>query len=86
MTRNQHEFDQDWDLAEGLDPDGPSAVDLDRFGSEVDPCPNCGAMIYDQAEVCHQCGFYLGETPKTMSLWVVFGVCGLIIVFLWFMI
>ncbi len=85
MSPNQHEFDQDWDLSEGLDPEGPSAQDLDRFGDEVDPCPNCGAMIYDQAEICPKCGWYLGEVPKSVSLWVVLGVCGLIVVLLGFM-
>lgn len=85
MSPNQHEFDQDWDLAEGLDPDGPSASDLDRFGSEIDPCPNCGSLIYDQSEICPKCGWYLGEEPKSMSLWTVAGICGLIMVMLWYL-
>lgn len=83
MSPEQHEFDQDWDLSEGLDPDGPSAEDLDRFGDEVDPCPNCGSVIYDQAEMCPNCGWYLGEAPKTMSLWIVAGICGLIMILFW---
>ncbi len=76
--------DQDWDLSEGLDPDGPSASDLDQFGSEVDPCPHCGEIIYDQAEKCPKCDQYLGETSKTMSLWTVAGVFGLIVIMFWF--
>ena len=84
MSREQHEFDQDWDLAEGLDPDGPSASDLDRFGNEVDPCPHCGAMIYDQAELCPKCGWYLLDNPKSVSLWAVGIVCGLIILMIIF--
>jgi hypothetical protein len=86
MTRDQHEFDQDWDLSEGLDPEGPSAQDLDSFGSELDECPNCGASIYDQSEICPKCGWYLGEAPKSLSLWVVLGVCVLIVILLWFMV
>ena len=71
-----------WDLSEGLDPEGPSAQDLDRFGSELDTCPNCASTIYDQSEMCPECGWYLGEAPKTVSLWVVGGVCGLIVILL----
>lgn len=74
--------DRDWNLSEGLDPEGPSAVDLDRFGSELDTCPNCKSTIYDQSEMCPQCGWYLGSEPKTLSLWVVLGVCGLIVMLL----
>ncbi len=74
--------DRDWNLSEGLDPDGPSAQDLDRFGSELDTCPNCKSTIYDQAEMCPQCGWYLGEVPKSLSPWVVVGVCGLIVMLL----
>tara|TARA_R110002072_G_scaffold42064_4_gene117528 strand:+ start:88896 stop:89156 length:261 start_codon:yes stop_codon:yes gene_type:complete len=85
MTRDQHEFDQDWDLSEGLDPDGPSASDLDRFGSEVSPCPNCGASIYDQTEMCHKCGWFVGDVPKTVSLWTVGLVVGLVVLLLWFL-
>ena len=66
---DQHEFDQDWDLSEGLEPDGPSAEDLDRFGSEMMSCPACGAMMYDQAERCPACGEYVIEEPKRLSVW-----------------
>ncbi|MFG0246868.1 MAG: hypothetical protein ACF8MF_12545 [Phycisphaerales bacterium JB052] len=74
--------DRDWDLSEGLDPEGPSAEDLHTFGNELDTCPNCKSTIYDQSEMCPQCGWYLGEVEKTVSLWVIFGVCGLIIMML----
>lgn len=79
---NGPDDDRDWNLSEGLDPEGPSAVDLDRFGAELDTCPNCKSTIYDQSEMCPQCGWYLGEEPKSVSLWVVLGVCGLIIMLL----
>lgn len=74
--------DEDWDLSEGLDPEGPSAQDLDRFGSEMDICPNCGTPIYDQAEMCPKCGWYLGEAPKSMPVWIVLVACGLIVLML----
>ena len=74
--------DRDWDLTEGLDPEGPSAQDLDRFGSELDHCPNCKSTIYDQSEMCPECGWYLGEVEKSVSLWVFVGVVGLIVILL----
>ena len=49
-------MNDDWDPAEGLDPEGPSADDLHRFGDEMDRCNACGREVYDQAEVCPYCG------------------------------
>ncbi len=41
----------------------PSPDDLERFSGETAFCPNCGAEVWDQAEVCSSCGAYLhGET------------------------
>ena len=74
--------DNDWDLSEGLDPEGPSASDLHQFGSEMDTCPNCNSEIYDQSEICPECGWYLGEVEKSVSIWVVVGVVGLIAIML----
>lgn len=97
MRRVRHEYDddspderggadRDWDLSEGLDPEGPSAEDLHQFGSELDECPNCKSTIYDQSEMCPECGWYLGEVEKTVSLWVILGVVGLIaVLLLWVM-
>jgi len=66
--------DSDWDLSEGLDPDGPSAADLDRFGDELITCPSCAQALYDQAPICPHCGHLMEEQPRTLSLWVVGGV------------
>ncbi len=55
----------DWDLAEGLDPDGPSADDLDRFGDEMVRCAACGRAVYDQSSVCPICGGFVHEQAKT---------------------
>ncbi|MCL4741167.1 MAG: zinc-ribbon domain-containing protein [Phycisphaerales bacterium] len=49
-------YDAEPELDEGLDPEGPSAADLDRFGGEFVVCPECGFEVYDQAEVCPRCG------------------------------
>jgi hypothetical protein len=38
----------------------PGSEDIDRFSSETACCPDCGAEIWDQAEVCPSCYAYLG--------------------------
>ncbi|MEZ6242493.1 MAG: hypothetical protein R3B57_05560 [Phycisphaerales bacterium] len=60
------------ELGEGLDPDGPSAEDLDRFGDETVTCPHCGAEVWDQHERCNACGERLTDPPKgspPMPMW-----------------
>lgn len=61
----------DWDIAEGLDPDGPSAADLDRFGDEMVTCPSCGKQIYDQSEMCPHCGHAMETPAKRIPLWTI---------------
>lgn len=43
---------------EGFDPhhEGPSDADLDRFGGETRPCPECRGEVYDESEWCPRCG------------------------------
>lgn len=62
-------MDQTPQLDEGLDPDGPSASDLDQFGSEFMPCPHCGEEYYDQAEVCPRCGLARDEESGGIPAW-----------------
>lgn len=40
--------------------EGPSAEDIRRFGGEDAYCPDCGARVWDQADVCPTCYAYLG--------------------------
>lgn len=72
----------DWDINEGLDPEGPSGSDLDRFGDELTPCRHCGKSIYDQAEICPHCGGYVVESTKSISVWALAGVLFLILLLL----
>jgi predicted amidophosphoribosyltransferase len=60
---------QEPDFDQGLDPDGPSAADLDRFGDEFTACPNCSEQFYDQADICPSCGHALGHEPSGIPLW-----------------
>tara|TARA_R110000782_G_scaffold19101_9_gene52059 strand:- start:21909 stop:22151 length:243 start_codon:yes stop_codon:yes gene_type:complete len=75
----------DWDIAEGLDPDGPSAADLDRFGDEMITCPSCGKKIYDQAEICPKCGHVMEAPEKRLPLAVILVVVVLIALLLFWM-
>jgi uncharacterized C2H2 Zn-finger protein len=72
----------DWDIAEGLDPDGPSAADLDRFGDEMVTCPSCRKKFYDQAELCPHCGHVMEAPEKRLPLSVILVVVVLIAVLL----
>ena len=43
--------------------EGPSAEDIARFSDDTAHCPNCGAEIWDAAEVCPRChGYVSGNT------------------------
>lgn len=43
----------------------PSSEDIERFDRDTAYCPDCGAEVWDQAEVCPSCHAYLGG--KTSS-------------------
>ena len=55
---------------EGLDPEGPSADDLDRFGDEQITCWNCGADYYDQLERCPHCNALPRNPSGGMPAWM----------------
>lgn len=44
--------------------EGPSDEDLDRFGEDSPQadarCPDCGAAVWSEADVCPKCHAYLG--------------------------
>jgi len=84
--------EDDWDEPEddGWEPDvdeewQPDPEDED----ETTPCPHCKAPVYDQAERCPACGWYISEEdapPSRRPWWIVLGVIlGLFAVYLWVM-
>jgi len=77
--------DFDPDIGEGLDPAGPNAEDLDRFGSEFTPCPNCGKDIYDQAEICQHCGHAVEHKSGAPPLWALVVLAIVVFVVLFFL-
>jgi hypothetical protein len=49
--------------------EGPSDEDLDRFGEDAPAadarCPDCGAAVWSEADVCPKCYAYLGgDAPR----------------------
>ncbi len=62
-----------------LDPEGPSAEDLERFSradeageSGTVKCQQCGKLIFDDADVCPYCGtFQLRGARRNRRLWLV---------------
>ncbi len=76
----------DPDIGEGLDPDGPSAEDLDRFGDEFITCPNCHKSVYDQTEMCPYCGHGVSDPVSRAPIWTIVVVLALIAVFVLFLI
>lgn len=71
--------------------EGPSRQDIERFNRETAYCPDCGAEVWDQAEVCPKCFAYLGgETStrppirKTMDhKWLILLILAVLVSFVW---
>lgn len=57
----------------------------DQF-SELLPCPECGAEIYEDAEVCPACGYYIVHTHTIWAgrpiWWIILGLLGILAVML----
>ena len=67
------------------DPD-LSEMDEGEGSEEYSPCPYCGALIYEDAERCAECGKYISEedSPSRQPkwVWITVIVCvGLIVLF-----
>jgi predicted nucleic acid-binding Zn ribbon protein len=43
------------------DPDAPQAADIERLSDVIQKCPECGKDLYDDAEVCWNCGCVVSE-------------------------
>lgn len=48
----------------------PSDEDLERFSDVTTTCPHCGATLYDDAEVCYQCGQAISGRARHAPMWV----------------
>ena len=72
-----------------LDDDWPEDSDLDddeESESEVLPCPNCGADVYEDAPQCPICGSYITFRTSVWSArsgwWILLGLLGIAAVIL----
>ena len=66
--------------ANDADSDEFEMDDTDDAGETTAPCPNCGRQIYDDAEQCPHCGYYITEEESSHTSkpwWVMagFAVC-----------
>lgn len=50
--------------------DGPSEADLERFSDVTQTCPKCGTTLYDDVDVCWQCGAALMGEKVGLPRWV----------------
>ncbi len=53
------------------DDEGPSQADLEKFSGVTRPCPECGAELYDDVELCWKCGHALGSEPARPPWWII---------------
>lgn len=54
------------------DDEGPSDADVARFARDTVKCPKCRADMYDEAEICLECGHDLAAAPSAGAApWVV---------------
>lgn len=80
-TRRPRADDDDFD---DIDPEGPSAEDLAKFGDEFITCPNCKRSIYDQSELCPHCGEAIERPKASVPVWAIVTavvVVGVLVVF-----
>lgn len=54
-----------------LDPEGPSADDLERFADESVACRRCGAEVSDLADSCPVCGASILGHGRRVPAWFV---------------
>ena len=51
---------------------GPSAADIEKFSDVTRTCPKCKAEMYDDVEICWQCGHALMSRDTTGApKWVI---------------
>ncbi|HVP74336.1 MAG TPA: hypothetical protein VMS30_11400 [Phycisphaerales bacterium] len=62
IRSGEHEDFEDDDAFDADEPidEGPSSEDIERLDHETAICPDCGAQIWDAAEICPKCYAYIG--------------------------
>lgn len=50
--------------------DEPQDADIEKFGGVTVKCPECGAELYDEAELCFKCGAAVtGWSDREKRVW-----------------
>ncbi len=59
----------------------PSEEDMDRFSGVTRTCPECKTEVYDEAELCHNCGHAFGAATESQGLptWAVVTMFGVVV-------
>jgi hypothetical protein len=67
------------------DDEGPTAEDIERFGSVTVTCKECGQDLFDDAAVCWNCGraVLAGDRSGGLKPWVVLVAVLVVIGLLW---
>jgi RNA polymerase subunit RPABC4/transcription elongation factor Spt4 len=83
------DFSRDENITDGvvddesdLDPEGPDPAEMDSGDDpDLDVCPHCRKLIYEDAERCPHCGKYLRAEDEPVSIvgWIVIGIIVLIV-------
>jgi uncharacterized protein (DUF983 family) len=61
--------------------EGPSDADLDRFSDVTQKCPKCGTELYDDVELCWNCGHALLSRPeRSPASMIVVLICVVVVV------
>jgi hypothetical protein len=64
--------------------EGPSGEDLEKFGDETVRCRECGADVWDEAEMCPKCGAAMERGEVTLKPWVKWtAIALLVLIALW---
>jgi len=61
------------------DPDDTdmNETDGDENSDDTNPCPSCGALVYEDAEQCPKCGHYISrdDLSSKKPLWIIITAC-----------
>ena len=69
------------DLGPLDDAECPSDEDMDQFSGVTRTCPECKTEVYDEAEICHNCGHAfstMGAAGKGLPTWAIVTLVGVV--------
>ena len=79
----RHDEIDDDEAGEEFDPEGPDPSEMDSSDDpDLEVCPHCRKLIYEDAERCPHCGEYVNpsDAPLSKGAWVVVTVVILLLI------